>query len=165
MASSLQTIFLFVSLIFFVEICQAARTFTDFEKEILLSHNSARQDVGVPPLVWNDILAKYARIYSGDIKRKGCDLNYSNRYGFGESLYKGINVTGKAAVEAWVSQKIWYHHDNNTCTSGHDCSDYKQVVWKNSIRVGCYRFKCRDGDNFVTCEYYPPGNYKGARPY
>ncbi|CAN0908934.1 Basic form of pathogenesis-related protein 1 [Linum grandiflorum] len=39
------------------------------------------------------------------------------------------------------------------------------VVWQNSVRLGCARAQCSNGWWFVTCNYDPPGNYIGQRPY
>ncbi|OVA13051.1 Allergen V5/Tpx-1-related [Macleaya cordata] len=138
---------------------------TEFKNQILEGHNLAREAVALPPLVWEPILSKYARIFSDDIRRRGCKLIYTPRNSFGENVFKGIRITAKDAVAAWVAGKQWYNHDNNTCLPGKDCTDYTQVVWRHTIRVGCSQFKCESGETFITCEYYPPGNYKGARPY
>ncbi|CAN0908935.1 Basic form of pathogenesis-related protein 1 [Linum grandiflorum] len=35
----------------------------------------------------------------------------------------------------------------------------------NSVRLGCARAQCSNGWWFVTCNYDPPGNYIGQRPY
>ncbi|CAA6657659.1 unnamed protein product [Spirodela intermedia] len=39
------------------------------------------------------------------------------------------------------------------------------MVWRNSVRVGCARVRCGNGSFFVTCNYDPPGNVGGKRPY
>ncbi|CAH1441532.1 unnamed protein product [Lactuca virosa] len=45
------------------------------------------------------------------------------------------------------------------------CGHYTQVVWRNSVRLGCARVQCNNDAWFVTCNYDPPGNYVGEKPY
>ncbi|CAN1173037.1 Pathogenesis-related protein 1B [Linum perenne] len=49
--------------------------------------------------------------------------------------------------------------------TGRDCLHYTQLVWRSTKQVGCARVKCRNGDTYVVCEYYPHGNVVGQRPY
>ncbi|KAF5199828.1 Pathogenesis-related protein [Thalictrum thalictroides] len=133
---------------------------------MLDGHNSARKAVGVPPLKWNSKLATYARVYSNQ-RRKDCKLIHSPGYGFGETLFwgQGKKWTAKDAVIAWVAEKKWYHYDTNSCSSGKQCGHYTQIVWHNTERVGCAKIICDTGDSFIACEYHPPGNYIGEKPY
>ncbi|KAK7856648.1 basic form of pathogenesis-related protein 1 [Quercus suber] len=64
----------------------------------------------------------------------------------------------------WVAEKNCYDYNRNTCVGG-QCLHYTQVVWRNSVRLGCARVQCNNGWWFVTCSYDPPGNYDGQRPY
>ncbi|KAJ0561285.1 putative CAP domain-containing protein [Helianthus annuus] len=47
--------------------------------------------------------------------------------------------TGTAAVHLWVAEKSYYDYTTNTCASGHVCRHYTQVVWRNSVQLGCAR--------------------------
>ncbi|CAN1228951.1 Pathogenesis-related protein PR-1 [Linum grandiflorum] len=41
-----------------------------------------------------------------------------------------------------------------------------RIVWRRTKRVGCARVVCNGGSGvFMTCNYDPPGNYVGERPY
>ncbi|KAL5713756.1 hypothetical protein ACHQM5_015806 [Ranunculus cassubicifolius] len=144
---------------------QATLNRTEFVNQILEGHNNARQIVGVPPLKYEPLLARYARIYSND-RRQDCKLIHSRGFKFGENLFwgQGLGWNAKNAVDAWVDEKKWYNYDNNSC-SGIECTHYTQIVWRTTKRVGCAQIICDSGDVFITCEYYPPGNYIGARPY
>nr|CAD1824773.1 unnamed protein product [Ananas comosus var. bracteatus] len=116
--------------------------------EFLSTHNAARQQA-------------YA------VQRRGdCQLVHSPGYTYGENIFwgQGHRWTAAEAVGAWVAENQWYHYDNNSC-SGPDCSHYTQVVWRTTEQLGCAKITCATGDTFVVCEYYPPGNYIGARPY
>ncbi|KAH8498627.1 hypothetical protein H0E87_017527 [Populus deltoides] len=93
-----------------------------------------------------------------------CNLVHSNGP-YGENLAKGSgSFTGTAAVNLWVAEKPCYDYASNSCVGG-QCLHYTQVVWRNSVRVGCARVKCTNGWWFVSCNYDPPGNYIGERPY
>lgn len=133
--------------------------------QFLEGHNAARRDVGVPPLRWDKSLAKYAHVYANQ-RRHDCELVHSPGYAFGENIFWGMGRRWRVddIMAAWVGEKRWYHYGSNSC-SGDDCSHYTQVVWRTTERVGCARIVCDTGDTFVACEYHPPGNYVGARPY
>ena len=45
-----------------------ARPSGDFETEVLAAHNEERATKGVPPLVWNDDLARDAAGWAGTLK-------------------------------------------------------------------------------------------------
>ncbi|KAM0943285.1 putative CAP domain-containing protein [Dioscorea sansibarensis] len=47
--------------------------------QFMASHNTARQVVGVPPLVWDTSLATFARVYANQ-RRKDCLLIHSPGY-------------------------------------------------------------------------------------
>ncbi|KAK2998900.1 hypothetical protein RJ639_023346, partial [Escallonia herrerae] len=42
---------------------------------------------------------------------------------------------------------------------GQMCGHYTQVVWRNSVRLGCARVQSNSGWWFIACNYDPPGNY------
>lgn len=48
---------------------------------------------------------------------------------------------------------------------GDECLHYTQVVWRDSVYLGCAKVNCYNGGSFVICSYDPPGNYEGDRPY
>ncbi|KAJ1396583.1 Ves allergen [Sesbania bispinosa] len=75
------------------------------------------------------------------------------------------DMSGRDAVRLWVNEKADYDYNSNSCASGKQCGHYTQVVWKNTKRVGCAKVRCNNGGTFITCNYDPPGNYVGQRPY
>ncbi|XP_010525646.1 PREDICTED: pathogenesis-related leaf protein 6-like [Tarenaya hassleriana] len=130
----------------------------------LNAHNSARTQVGVANIAWDDTVAAYAQSYANS-RASDCSLVHSNGP-YGENLAKGSgSFTGTAAVNLWVAEKLYYNYTTNSCTGGKQCLHYTQVVWRDSVRLGCARVQCIDGYWFVTCNYDPPGNYVGERPY
>ncbi|CAN0908936.1 Pathogenesis-related leaf protein 6 [Linum grandiflorum] len=116
-------------------------------------------------MMWDPNLAAYAEYYANS--RTG-DCNIVNSGGpYGENLAKGSSSSFSvvSAVNLWVAGKQYYDYASNTCIGGRECRHYTQVVWQNSVRLGCARAQCSNGWWFVTCNYDPPGNYIGQRPY
>lgn len=87
---------------------------------------------------------------------------------FGENLAIGygdqFNATAADAVDMWVGEKQYYDYESNSCF-GDECLHYTQVVWRDSVHVGCAKVICYNDWWFAICNYDPPGNYDGQRPY
>ncbi|KAF3649586.1 putative basic form of pathogenesis-related protein 1-like [Capsicum annuum] len=134
------------------------------QQNFLNAHNTARRQVGVSPMTWDNRLAAYAQNYAN--QRIGdCDMIHSHGP-YGENLaaaFPQLNAAG--AVKMWFDEKKWYDYNSNSCAPGKVCGHYTQVVWRNSVRLGCARVRCNNGWVFITCNYDPPGNYIGQRPY
>ncbi|KAL5707217.1 hypothetical protein ACHQM5_025294 [Ranunculus cassubicifolius] len=135
----------------------------------LLLHNVVRAKVAVGPLLWNKTLENYAKNFSQS--RSGdCELIHSQGP-YGENIYWGQGegvVDATAAMKAWSDDEIeFYDYKSNMCAEGQQCGHYTQIVWRNTKQVGCGMAICTDAENkvFITCNYYPPGNYEGERPY
>ena len=110
-------------------------------------------------------MAAYAQQYA-DQRIKNCALQHSGG-SYGENIAVGGrgDFSGTDAVQLWVNEKGDYDYDSNSC-AGEQCGHYTQVVWHNWIRVGCAsRVQCSSGQFFMTCNYDPPGNHIGERPY
>ncbi|KAI5665850.1 hypothetical protein M9H77_15703 [Catharanthus roseus] len=147
----------------------AAAAPSNASQEYLDAHNQARAQVGVSPLKWNESLAKAASLqtrYQRD--RQNCSFaNLSNsKYGGNQLWAGGIEVTPRAAVENWVAEKKFYDYANNSCAPDHHCGVYTQVVWRNSLELGCAQAKCpKQLSSLTICFYNPPGNVVGEKPY
>ena len=135
----------------------------DSKEDYLTAHNAARAEVGVPPLTWNDTVASYAQNYAN--KRIGdCNLVHSGGP-YGENIAWGSgDLKGTDAVNMWVGEKPNYDYNSNSCVGG-ECLHYTQVVWRNSVRLGCAKVRCNNGGTFIGCNYDPRGNYVGEKPY
>ncbi|KAK9666562.1 hypothetical protein RND81_14G193900 [Saponaria officinalis] len=145
----------------FVQISHAQNSPQDYVD----AHNAARAAVGVGNIAWDDTVAAYAQNYAN--QRMGdCALQHSGGQ-YGENLAEGSGdfMTGTAAVQLWVNEENYYDYNSNTCAPGKECGHYTQVVWRNSVRLGCARVQCSNGWFFVTCNYDPPGNVIGQKPY
>ncbi|KAH7673601.1 Cysteine-rich secretory protein-related protein [Dioscorea alata] len=130
------------------------------------AHNSARSQVGVDPVKWNDTVAAYAEDYANQ-RANDCQLIHSNGP-YGENLFwgSGTGFSGVDAVNSWVFEKQDYDHDNNSCAEGKVCGHYTQVVWSSSKDIGCARLLCNNNaGTFIICSYYLAGNVNGQSPY
>ncbi|KAI3715920.1 hypothetical protein L6452_22913 [Arctium lappa] len=135
-------------------------------QDFVNAHNRARAQVGVGPMTWDSRVASFAQNYANQ-RRGDCQLIHSQNRPYGENLAggSGFELTGVRAVDLWVGEKADYDYNSNTCAPGKVCGHYTQVVWRNSVRLGCARVQCNNGAWFVTCNYDPPGNYVGQKPY
>ncbi|OMO92160.1 Allergen V5/Tpx-1-related protein [Corchorus olitorius] len=136
----------------------------DSPQDYLDAHNTARAAVGVGPMTWDDTVAAYAQNYAN--QRIGdCNLVHSDGP-YGENLaWSSGDLSGTDAVKMWVDEKADYDYGSNTCAPNKVCGHYTQVVWRNSVRLGCAKVRCNSGGTFIGCNYDPPGNYVGEKPY
>lgn len=137
-------------------------------QDYLNAHNTARSAVtgaNIPALVWNTTLEAEATAYLNTLLGQ-CDVNVDLSVS-GLNVKVGQNVfTGLDAVNAWVSEQVYYDYATNSCNGG-VCTHYTQVIWKSSLTVGCFRAQCVNNVNLwiVGCKYNPAGNILGQHPY
>ncbi|KAF7843077.1 pathogenesis-related protein 1-like [Senna tora] len=138
----------------------------DSNQDYVNAHNAARSAVGVANIVWDNTVADFAKAYA-EQRKADCALIHSGGGGkYGENLaWSSGEMSGTAAVQMWVNEKADYDYNSNTCRSGKQCGHYTQVVWRSSTKLGCAKVKCNNGATFITCNYSPPGNYVGQKPY
>lgn len=162
MALSKMSMFLLVNCVMGLALLEPSHA-QNTQQDYVDSHNAARKAVGVANVTWNSTVAAYAANYASS-RKADCSLVHSNGP-YGENLAKGSgSFSGKAAVDLWVAEKRHYVYANNSCVGG-ECLHYTQVVWHDSLRIGCARVQCNNGWWFVTCNYDYPGNYIGETPY
>jgi len=143
-------------------------------------HNDARQNVNppanpaIPPLTWDNTLATAAQLWADT-----CQFAHSgNGYGENIAAFGGGTGTPQAVVSMWVGESDCYDYASNFCDVGcqtnvDSCLHYTQVVWRGSERLGCGMKTCTTGSPFPgvpnwtvwVCNYDPPGNSGGQRPY
>jgi len=139
----------------------------DSPADYVNAHNAARSAVDtiikIPNIVWDNKVAAFAQNYAN--QRKDCQLIHSGGDRYGENIAESSgNMSGIEAVKLWVDEKPNYDYSSNSCVGG-ECLHYTQVVWRNTQRIGCAKVRCDNGGTFITCNYDPPGNYVGERPY
>ncbi|CAN6201746.1 unnamed protein product [Urochloa humidicola] len=146
----------------------AATSAQNTPQDFVNLHNRARAAVGVGPVTWDAKLARYAQSYAA--KRAGdCAMAHSGGP-YGENLAAGTAWGAAEALSRWVDEKKHYNCNTNgcNCNTGKVCGHYTQVVWRKSTRIGCARVACsgnKRGMFFIICNYDPPGNVKGQRPF
>jgi hypothetical protein len=143
---------------------------------ILNEHNTARCEVNppaihMPPLVWDWRLAQVAQSFAN----RGVFAHNANRNtqyrALGGVDYVGENIAASSGgftleqlVELWVSERANFDVLTNTCAARQQCAHYTQVVWADTLKIGCGMAPLRGG-HFLVCDYAVGGNFIGQRPY
>jgi hypothetical protein len=162
--------------------------FSQVEKDAFVkAHNEARKEVGVEPLEWSDELATYAqqwlvqqqaRLVEAATKgqpalpkHRPAQGEWAQKYGENVAAWWGsrISTAPEQAVAIWLKEKVDYDKQTADAVVGH----YTQIVWKSTRRIGAARLviDVRDARGLsrqyvaIICNYDPPGNFPGERPY
>ncbi|NOK20304.1 CAP domain-containing protein [Corallococcus carmarthensis] len=149
---------------------------TQFARDMLEAHNAARAAAkpapspALEPLTWDPEVAAVAQKWADN-----CSYEHnSGRGNAGENIAAATPdyLNTKAVVKGWVDEVADYDYSKNTCAAGKVCGHYTQVVWRNTRRLGCATKRCTVNSpfggsawDFWVCNYAPPGNYVGQRPY
>lgn len=132
-------------------------------------------------MLWDDELAEKAAQWAAQ-NGQGHNPDKtipSGRFTTGENLYwysamnsnQELNVDN--ALESWFDEHKMFKY-NQIESSDFDGSKsyqighYTQMVWSETVLVGCAVSKTKEGDwdNFlVVCNYGPAGNFMGEYPY
>jgi len=139
--------------------------------KIVSLHNQIRTEVGVGPLRWSEEVAGYAQQWADHLASSRCGMQHRPRSGkwrqqYGENLFIGsAGHYGTAdAVRAWAREKSSYRGGAIHASGFADIGHYTQMVWRESRQIGCATARCRN-NLIVVCNYDPPGNFVGQRPY
>ena len=135
------------------------------ETQLLEAQNAARARVSVPALEWSDKLAHAAQEWADLLIKEGSFRHRPNS-SWGQNLFEvsGGEYLPEQVVNGWVAEAQDYDVASNRCKQGRVCGHYTQIVWRTTKEVGCA--VSRGGNREVwVCEYSPPGNYVGKRPY
>jgi uncharacterized protein YkwD len=136
---------------------------SSLSRDMLAAHNAMRARVGVPPLAWSDRLAARAQQWADYLLARRLFMHHQ-RSTYGENLFDIAGATASPAqvVRAWASESRNYDYVSNRCSGV--CGHYTQIVWGDTKEVGCA--VAREGEREVwVCNYDPPGNWVGRRPY
>ncbi|KAI3973513.1 hypothetical protein MKW92_032463 [Papaver armeniacum] len=145
-----------------VFVSQAQNTPQDY----LDAHNTARASVYTgAALTWSIAIENYAKNVANS-RKPTCSIQATIPREYGENFAINQNyITASLAVGIWVAQGSNYY-SYPTCAPGHTCAQYTQVVWRNSIQLGCAQVNCTNSaTKLVVCYYDPPGNVPGELPY
>jgi Cysteine-rich secretory protein family len=156
---SLTLILIIVLSILVTPICHANFTAAEIDA-MLAAHNQVRS--GVAPtaadmtrLVWDSNLATVAQNWANQCvfsHNDGRNTDYAalstNAGQVGENIFVTTRPRADAlsgpnsAVVSWASEVTDYNYSTNSCISGEICVHYTQLVWANSLRVGCGVSQC-----------------------
>lgn len=155
---------------------------------ILFEHNRIRCEVAVPAarmpaMKWDPKLAQVGQEYLDSCPGFTHNDNRSKRYAqLGGSGYVGENLYWTSAKGTFFREAILAFEKEKPnfdaklscaqsdaicgCKNMGNCGHYSQIIWDDSILVGCASNNaCPSGGTTVICNYAPGGNYVGEYPY
>ena len=142
----------------------------------------------MPPVSWSTSLANSANNWAvlaqrlrASLQRREvqCNFQHSGTPNVGENLYvtssrtlNPANFNPTPVVNSWGGERWYYNYGSNSCTPGQVCGHYTQIVWLNSVNIGCAFQDCPvlgnapfSSGTIAVCQYSPRGNIVGLRPY
>lgn len=147
-----------------------------WQDELLTAHNRVRTNAmpapspALPALSWNAQAQAFAQAWADR-----CQWGHNPATGntWGENIFASTGATtATQVVSDWAAEASDYDYATNTCAAGKACGHYTQLVWRATTSVGCATKTCTanspfgSGDwNFWVCDYAPPGNVIGQKPY
>lgn len=134
-------------------------------QQMLEAHNQWRKRYKVPALTWSPQLASYAQDWANKLLKEGkFEHRKNSRYGENLTWASGQQLSPEQVVNMWGDEVKNYTYATNRCKPGKMCGHYTQVVWRNTKQVGCGVARS-NGKEIWVCNYNPPGNYIGQKPY
>jgi uncharacterized protein YkwD len=132
-------------------------------REMLAAHNAVRTRVGLRPLAWSGRLAARSQDWARTLLARNKFVHRPHS-AFGENLFeiRGADASPTEVVNAWAAESRNYDYRSNRCRGV--CGHYTQIIWRGTKEVGCAVARGRGREVWV-CDYYPPGNWAGERPY
>lgn len=141
----------------------AAPAQAPIERDMLAAHNELRTKVGVPALVWSKELESAAKQWAEKLRSSG-DFRHTPGSRYGQNLFevRGSAASPRQVVENWAEESQNFDARANTCRGV--CGHYTQIVWRGTRQVGCAVARNAQREIWV-CNYDPPGNVTGQRPF
>src|SRR3984957_8841113 len=132
-------------------------------RDMLAPHNMVRARAGIPPLAWSDRLAARAQDWADTLLAQN-RFDHRPNSNYGENLFeiRGGAASPAQVVRDWAEEARDYDYRSNTCRGV--CGHYTQIVWGKTHDVGCAVATDSRREVWV-CNYDPPGNIIGYRPY
>jgi pathogenesis-related protein 1 len=125
----------------------------------------------LPDLRWDGSIASIAQAHADR-----CVYAHSNARGeLGENIFAqaGSPASVEDVVHAWGDEMADYSYATGSCAPGKKCGHYTQIVWEDTTHLGCGVRLCTKNSpfegfsewQFWVCNYDPPGNWQGEKPY
>ena len=129
-------------------------------------HTKVRRDVGVGALTWSPKLATFAQQWSDNLAATSCKMAHRQPNKYGENLFQGTvgYYSAVDAAKAWADEKKLYPGGALKESTWYPAGHYTQMVWRGTTAFGCGQSVCRK-TLIVACNYDPPGNFIGRKPY
>lgn len=139
---------------------------TAIQRSILIEHNKERKLLKIPNLTWNEEIAAYAEEWALQLAEEDNSIHHRSGDNYGENISWISDMPDDISegVAMWNEEKVYFKYKpigNDWAKAGH----YTQVIWKNTTQVGCGCAVSKSGAFFFVCNYDPPGNYIGQKPY
>ncbi|XP_076264117.1 uncharacterized protein LOC143198658 isoform X2 [Rhynchophorus ferrugineus] len=135
-----------------------------FCRDALNIHNEYRRKHGVPELILNDEICKYAQDWAETCSRTS-SLQHRANNKYGENIFSMYSSdyshipTARDAVKEWYEEikKHVFGVEKVPAGSLH----FTQIIWRNSTELGVGIAKNKRGQTYVVCNYHPRGNFVG----
>ena len=154
---------------------------------ILDAHNNYRSDTALgktesqpmakdmTKLVWDSALASEAQVWANK-----CIFQHDNKISVGENIYAIASSRDDIdpidgilrGLENFYEEHLDYNFSKGKCSTVGSCGHYTQMVWAQTLSVGCGHAECSDifpprlpYQMFYVCRYSPAGNWFGEKPY
>ncbi|GAB2300533.1 hypothetical protein Dimus_034573 [Dionaea muscipula] len=135
--------------------------------EFLIAHNKVRAQYGEPPLKWSRRLARFAHRHGRNLVTS-CSAVHSDGP-HGENLFRSRKKywSPQRIVESWAAEAEAYDAKNKNCNTGiSQCGHFTQIVWRDTLKVGCQILPCVGEPGVIAvCNYDPPGNFINESPF
>ncbi|XP_029044439.2 venom allergen 3 homolog [Osmia bicornis bicornis] len=119
-------------------------------------------------LFWDSELAEIAQRWANQCNYAYDTCRHVDRFLVGqtvysESRYASVSTTLSQVVASWYNQvQRMDRKQVPRLTSTNGVSDYTQLVWAKTNRLGCGKIKYKIGSSmylYVVCNYGPSGNF------
>ncbi len=136
-------------------------------RDMLAAHNAVRAQIGIPPLTWSSVLAAHAQTWADTLIARH-DFSHTPHSPYGQNLYEitGGTASPNDVVSSWADEARDYNYETNKCRGM--CGHFTQLVWLDTKQVGCAVARSSSRNNVTeiwVCDYDPPGNWVGKRPW
>ena len=130
-------------------------------------HNKERAAVGVGPIIWNPVIALSAQAWATNLALTQ-QTKHSGQPYVGENIAAGTTRPDMTAYlfGLWAAEKVNFIPGCTwpDCSTGGEVGHYTQVIWRDSVTVGCGQAINLDW-TYLVCQYLPYGNVQGQQVY
>ncbi|SFV65826.1 SCP-like family protein [hydrothermal vent metagenome] len=148
-----------------IVIAEEREVFSEDITNMITRNNEIRREVFTgAEIKWNIAIEASAQVHADYLAQNNLFTHSGTSYG--ENLYaSGAEASFVDAVNAWYREKAEYNTNTKTCNTGKTCGHYTQLIWKDTLEVGCAKSSSASWKTIVVCQYNPPGNYIGQTAF